>query len=56
MATVTSSPISALPTPSATGDPASRVATGLTSAEAQRRLTEFGGSEIRRERSDQRAL
>lgn len=49
MATVTHSPGSPLPTPDATRPPASRLSAGLSSAEAQRRLTEFGLNEIRRE-------
>jgi Ca2+-transporting ATPase len=51
MATVTPSPISPTLMPNANGDPASSVAAGLTSAEAQRRLTEFGSNEIRREQT-----
>jgi hypothetical protein len=40
-----------LVTPDANVAPAAPVAAGLTSAEAQRRLNEFGSNEIRREQA-----
>lgn len=51
MATVTPSSISPPLTADANSSPAPRVAAGLSSAEAQRRLTEFGPNEIRREQT-----
>ena len=51
MATVTPSPISRPLTPDANIGPASRIVAGLSSAEAQRRLTVFGPNEIRREQT-----
>ena len=48
MATVTSPPVSPSPAVDAKGG-VSRLASGLSSTEAQRRLAEFGPNEIRRE-------
>ena len=51
MATVTQSPISESPEADASRPDAGRAVPGLSSNEAQRRLTEFGPNEIRRERA-----
>jgi Ca2+-transporting ATPase len=53
MATVTSPPVSPSPAVDANGD-VSRLASGLSSTEAQRRLAEFGPNEIRREQQTTR--
>jgi Ca2+-transporting ATPase len=50
MGTVPSSAVSTSPGSSA-GPESGRVVTGLSSIEAQRRLTEFGPNEIRREKA-----
>lgn len=51
MATVTPSPMSLALTPVADGGRVARSVVGLSSAEAQRRLTEFGSNEIHREQA-----
>ena len=51
MAALTSSPISPSPSGEANRDRASRIAHGLSSTEAQHRLTEVGPNEIRREQA-----
>ena len=53
MATVTSPPVSPSPAVDANGG-VSRLASGLSSTEAQRRLAEFGPNEIRREQKTTR--
>ena len=51
MATVTQPPLSESPDADASRPDAGRAVPGLSSTEAQRRLTEFGPNEIRRERA-----